>query len=104
MASGSVIVRVAYVLVGRRSKTPVDVGDASTHGECLPLKIEIGPLRGEAFVDSQAGKGEQANQHTIIFGFMAWASFQPRQAIGPGVPLVVNVCDAGTIRRVSGSK
>jgi len=75
MASGSVIVRVAYVLVGRRSKTPVDVGDASTHGECLPLKIEIGPLRGEAFVDSQAGKGEQANQHTILFAFMAWASF-----------------------------
>jgi hypothetical protein len=48
-------------------KTPVDVGDASTHGECLPLKIEIGPLQGEAFVDSQAAEGEQPNQPTIIF-------------------------------------
>jgi hypothetical protein len=87
MASGSVIVRVAYVLVGADDQTPVDVGNALTHSQCLSLKIDIGPLQCEAFVDSQPTEGEQSNQHTIgLVVHCVGKFFQPRQGSGQDAP------------------
>ena len=44
-------------LGGADDQTPIDVANALAHGECHPLKINIGPPQCETFVDSQPAEG-----------------------------------------------
>jgi hypothetical protein len=52
---------------GANDQAPIDVTNALTNGEGLPLKIDIGPLQCKAFIDSKRAEGHQSNEHAIGF-------------------------------------